>query len=112
MIRRPPRSTLFPYTTLFRSVRAGDLDRTTLPDKPLDVLAQQMVAAVAAAEMDEEELWDLVRRAPPYHTLGRDELEAAPGVLVGGGAGAGRRPPGALPPAPGARPGSPPPGGA
>src|SRR5256885_12022145 len=23
MIRRPPRSTLFPYTTLFRSVRAG-----------------------------------------------------------------------------------------
>src|SRR2546427_1953799 len=26
MIRRPPRSTLFPYTTLFRSGR-GDLDR-------------------------------------------------------------------------------------
>src|SRR3712207_8794430 len=24
MIRRPPRSTLFPYTTLFRSVDAGD----------------------------------------------------------------------------------------
>src|SRR3989442_8725424 len=24
MIRRPPRSTLFPYTTLFRSDRAGD----------------------------------------------------------------------------------------
>src|SRR5256885_13233279 len=26
MIRRPPRSTLFPYTTLFRSVGEGDLD--------------------------------------------------------------------------------------
>src|SRR2546430_13750536 len=25
MIRRPPRSTLFPYTTLFRSVREGDV---------------------------------------------------------------------------------------
>src|SRR5256885_6513307 len=25
MIRRPPRSTLFPYTTLFRSVHAGEL---------------------------------------------------------------------------------------
>src|SRR3989442_8158071 len=24
MIRRPPRSTLFPYTTLFRSIRQGD----------------------------------------------------------------------------------------
>src|SRR3989442_10549330 len=31
MIRRPPRSTLFPYTTLFRSkmLRAGTLDATT-----------------------------------------------------------------------------------
>src|SRR5256885_5459238 len=26
MIRRPPRSTLFPYTTLFRSVRGSDFD--------------------------------------------------------------------------------------
>src|SRR2546430_5018899 len=26
MIRRPPRSTLFPYTTLFRSYRVGDLE--------------------------------------------------------------------------------------
>src|SRR2546426_9188743 len=26
MIRRPPRSTLFPYTTLFRSLRADALD--------------------------------------------------------------------------------------
>src|SRR5256885_6700008 len=32
MIRRPPRSTLFPYTTLFRSVRkeGGDLRRTIM----------------------------------------------------------------------------------
>src|SRR2546430_5862525 len=28
MIRRPPRSTLFPYTTLFRSVREQGLDRS------------------------------------------------------------------------------------
>src|SRR3712207_8162877 len=33
MIRRPPRSTLFPYTTLFRSVR-GNVHRSTLPDGP------------------------------------------------------------------------------
>src|SRR2546422_6033512 len=30
MIRRPPRSTLFPYTTLFRS--NGKVDRKKLPD--------------------------------------------------------------------------------
>src|SRR2546422_4942265 len=32
MIRRPPRSTLFPYTTLFRS-RAGDDDRPRAPEE-------------------------------------------------------------------------------
>src|SRR3712207_6947310 len=32
MIRRPPRSTLFPYTTLFRSARTADLG-----DRPIDV---------------------------------------------------------------------------
>src|SRR3712207_7204128 len=30
MIRRPPRSTLFPYTTLFRSVRPSLISRLTL----------------------------------------------------------------------------------
>src|ERR1044071_8288387 len=34
MIRRPPRSTLFPYTTLFRSLELSRLDRF-----PIDVLA-------------------------------------------------------------------------
>src|SRR2546430_11422262 len=29
MIRRPPRSTLFPYTTLFRSARVNQLQRDT-----------------------------------------------------------------------------------
>src|SRR5438132_261477 len=90
-----PRGVFFPLTrddliqcaAAVRGVRAGDLDRTILPDKPLDVLAQQMVAAVAAAEMDEEELWDLVRRARPYHSLGRDEFEAVLGILCEGVAG-------------------------
>src|SRR3712207_8920500 len=33
MIRRPPRSTLFPYTTLFRSAEAGDSDRWFTADE-------------------------------------------------------------------------------
>src|SRR2546427_9053794 len=32
MIRRPPRSTLFPYTTLFRSV-LGDREAVTRPER-------------------------------------------------------------------------------
>src|SRR2546430_8075419 len=31
MIRRPPRSTLFPYTTLFRSVPRADRNRSEVP---------------------------------------------------------------------------------
>src|SRR5256885_6790595 len=47
MIRRPPRSTLFPYTTLFRSVRvAADLSIGAVlrPLKPGRVLAAAAVA--------------------------------------------------------------------
>src|SRR5260221_5476135 len=32
MIRRPPRSTLFPYTTLFRSVRSAQADMVLIID--------------------------------------------------------------------------------
>src|SRR5256885_11804013 len=35
MIRRPPRSTLFPYTTLFRSLRSGQLEHTLGSMKPI-----------------------------------------------------------------------------
>src|SRR3712207_8742590 len=45
MIRRPPRSTLFPYTTLFRSARA--LGRRAREDRRLDleeVMGRQVVA--------------------------------------------------------------------
>src|SRR3712207_8067046 len=33
MMRRPPRSTLFPYTTLFRSGRAGNVGADRVPDR-------------------------------------------------------------------------------
>src|SRR3712207_9413021 len=36
MIRRPPRSTLFPYTTLFRSVLAADRERAVPGDEDDD----------------------------------------------------------------------------
>src|SRR5256885_10994575 len=35
MIRRPPRSTLFPYTTLFRSTRGPEYIRCTLTEPPI-----------------------------------------------------------------------------
>src|SRR3712207_7198316 len=43
MIRRPPRSTLFPYTTLFRSGQAGSLDQA----QPVGLGIGPVVAGVA-----------------------------------------------------------------
>src|SRR5260370_31108397 len=45
MIRRPPRSTLFPYTTLFRSCVYGTLDFVGYPRFPAPV---EFIAAVIA----------------------------------------------------------------
>src|SRR3712207_7213314 len=42
MIRRPPRSTLFPYTTLFRSGRAAGRQRVV---RACDVVAERRPAA-------------------------------------------------------------------
>src|SRR5258705_5974414 len=38
MIRRPPRSTLFPYTTLFRSMKSGAVEFLTKPFRQQDLL--------------------------------------------------------------------------
>src|SRR2546430_12260346 len=43
MIRRPPRSTLFPYTTLFRSGIAGSFGRFLFVDKPFGVFGLEIV---------------------------------------------------------------------
>src|SRR5690349_22402842 len=59
MIRRPPRSTLFPYTTLFRSLgRFGD-DLVHAPahghaDQVGEVLAQSGLGALQAAQRNED----------------------------------------------------------
>jgi len=77
-----PKARLFPLSrdelvecaALLDAVRRGELDRLAVPQKPLDVLAQQIVAEVAAAEWREADLYDLVRGAYPYAALTRDEF--------------------------------------
>ena len=67
-----PKGRLFPLSrddlvecaALLAAVRRGELDRLEDPGKPLDVLAQQIVAEVAAREWDEEELLRSYRAAP------------------------------------------------
>src|SRR2546430_16191702 len=89
MIRRPPRSTLFPYTTLFRSDDAGvTLEEITLANP----------RASAQLETFARELWELRRRKgitlrearnrvldPLYHALMMLRSGQADGVVGGGG---------------------------
>src|SRR3712207_7278138 len=65
MIRRPPRSTLFPYTTLFRSdVEApGWLVATTMGWDDGTMVRRVPERAGAPADMRQDLAWDTVRRA-------------------------------------------------
>ncbi|MBM3946460.1 MAG: DEAD/DEAH box helicase, partial [SAR202 cluster bacterium] len=74
-----PKGRLFPLTrdelvecaALLRAVRTGKLDTLRIPPWPLDVLAQQVVAASSLEEWREDALYDLVRGAYPYRDLPR-----------------------------------------
>src|SRR2546429_7177154 len=62
MIRRPPRSTLFPYTTLFRSAQAKPraLDRRHIDDVPQ--IADVRVEIVVPVRRSEEHTSELQSR--------------------------------------------------
>ena len=87
-----PRGRLFPLTrddlaecaALLWSARQGHLDRLHIPEKSLDILAQQIVAAVACEEWDEDALFDLVRRAYPYRHLTHQDYDAVVQMLTEG----------------------------
>src|SRR5262245_43280599 len=87
-----PKGRLFPLSrdelvecaALLDSVGRGELDQLAIPEQPLDVLAQQIVAEVAAREWNEDELYALVRRASPYHALPREDFTAVVGMLADG----------------------------
>src|SRR5215475_2359989 len=69
------RDELLECAALVRAIRHGDLDRLMIPEAPLDILAQQIVAACASEEWDENELFELMRRAYPYRNLTRETYE-------------------------------------
>lgn len=87
-----PKGRLFPTSrddlieciALLDAVRRGELDRLELPDQPLDVLAQQIIAIVACEDIGEDELFRIVTRAYPYRQLDRADFDAIIGMLAEG----------------------------
>ena len=60
----------------FTRFEIGNLDSLQIPPWPLDVLAQQIVAACACEEFREDELFTLVQTAYPYRNLPRRDFDA------------------------------------
>jgi ATP-dependent helicase Lhr and Lhr-like helicase len=88
-----PKGRLFPLSrdelveaaALVDAVRRGELDRVRIPEAPLDILAQQIVAATAAeGEWTEDDLFGLVRRAYPYRNLERTRFDEVVGMVAKG----------------------------
>jgi ATP-dependent helicase Lhr and Lhr-like helicase len=69
------RDDLLECAALVRAIRQGDLDRIAIPEAPLDILAQQIVAMCAAEDWSEDELFESVRRAYPYRGLSRKDFD-------------------------------------
>jgi len=87
-----PKGRIFPLSrdelvecaAIIDAVRRGELDRLEIPERPLDILAQQIVAAVAAQEWTEDDLFSTVRRAYPFRNLEREQFDAIVRMLAEG----------------------------
>ncbi|WP_347957340.1 ATP-dependent helicase [Gordonia aichiensis] len=61
----------------------GQIESLSVPTNPLDILAQQTIAATAVEELDVDEWYATVRRAMPYRTLTRDVYDAVLDLVSG-----------------------------
>jgi ATP-dependent helicase Lhr and Lhr-like helicase len=78
------RDELIECAALVRAIRLGELDRIVIPEAPLDILTQQIVAACAAEDWQEDDLYALVRRAFPFRNLARSEFDEVVAMLSDG----------------------------
>ncbi|MCH7988346.1 MAG: DEAD/DEAH box helicase, partial [Planctomycetes bacterium] len=69
------RDELLESMAIMRAVRSGRLDTIPIPEAPLDVLAQQIVAEVSTREWGTDELFCLFRQAYPYRELSRKQFD-------------------------------------
>ena len=78
------REELLECVALLDAIQRDELDTLIIPAQPLDVLAQQLVAEVAAAEWNATQLYDCYRRAWPYRDLTRADFDAVVQMLAEG----------------------------
>ncbi|WP_442112499.1 DEAD/DEAH box helicase [Pseudomonas sp. NUPR-001] len=87
-----PKGRLFPLSrddliecaALLDCVRRGELDLLHVPQAPLDVLAQQIVAEVSCQPWQEQALFECLRKASPYAALDPAHYQALLRMLAEG----------------------------
>ncbi|HWT33406.1 MAG TPA: ATP-dependent helicase [Microbacterium sp.] len=62
---------------------AGQIEAIRVPQNPLDILAQQTVAAAALAPLEVEDWFETVRRSAPFRALPRSAFEATLDLIAG-----------------------------
>ncbi|MBC7291010.1 MAG: DEAD/DEAH box helicase, partial [Actinotalea sp.] len=77
------RGDLVPGAVIAQRMRAGQIESLAVPQNPLDVLAQQIVAMVAVDSWTVDGLAAVVRRAAPFTELGDGTLRAVLDMLAG-----------------------------
>ncbi len=87
-----PKGRLFPLsrddllecTAMLDAIKRDELDLIHIPDHPLDVLAQQIVAEVANQEWHEQALYESYKQAWPYRNLSREQFSETVKMLSEG----------------------------
>ncbi|HET6361172.1 MAG TPA: DEAD/DEAH box helicase, partial [Gemmatimonadota bacterium] len=78
------RDELVECAALLLAARENRLDRLVIPERPLDILAQQIVACAACRDWPLDDLFALVRGAWPYRDLSREDFQAVVHMLADG----------------------------
>jgi ATP-dependent Lhr-like helicase len=81
------RDDLLECAALVYAIKKGELDELIIPEEPLDILAQQIIATCATGEWKEQALLALIRKAKPYANLAQTTFERLLEILSEGIAG-------------------------
>jgi ATP-dependent Lhr-like helicase len=77
------RGDLLECAVVARRMREGEIEETTIPQNPLDVLAQHLVSMAALDEWEVDEVERLVTATQSFHDLSREQLENVLDMLDG-----------------------------
>jgi ATP-dependent Lhr-like helicase len=77
------RGDLLECAVVARRMREGEIEETTIPQNPLDVLAQHLVSMAALDEWEVDEVERLLTSTQSFHDLSREQLENVLDMLDG-----------------------------